>query len=436
MLDSLKQHIEQQLPFLIKGKLLLAISGGIDSVVLGHLLKRLNFDFALAHCNFQLRVIESDEDEKFVMSLGADWGVKVYTTTFDTLKEAKQGKLSTQMVARALRYAWFSELTKKYGFTHIITAHHADDALETFLINLSRGTGLDGLTGIPEVHQNIVRPLLPFSRNEIEEYATKQGLIWREDSSNTNTKYLRNKIRKEIVPKLKELNPNFLGNFKKTTQHLKGSTALVKKYINEFKQVLFNKEENVYKIPVGYLKKLEPREAYVYEFFKEFGFTEWTDVVNLLEAQSGKQVFSATHRLLKDRDHLYLQEITAEGREKSVMIPSLNTHIERPIKMTFDEVDTVLRESPLIAYVDKHKLKLPLTVRKWENGDYFYPIGLEGKKKLSKFFKDEKFSLIAKEQQWLLCSEDEVVWVIGKRLDDRFKVTEQTTTIIKITMQS
>lgn len=426
MKERFKEHIKTKLPFLIEGRLLVAISGGLDSVVLTHLLNQIGGRISLAHCNFNLRGDESDGDEQFVLDLADSLELEVFIQSFDTESYAKKHGLSIQMAARELRYDWFRDLAASLGYDHILTAHHADDNLETFLINLSRGTGLDGLTGIPEQNENIVRPLLPFSRREIEDFAKEHKLKWREDSSNAQTKYLRNALRHELIPKLKELNPQFLQNFGKTQQHLQDSSQLITDRIQEISKGL---DLNI--ISVERIQQLSRPKAYLYGLLKQYGFTEWDDIVGLLDAQSGKQVFSHTHVLLKDREHLILKAREKPRLDKQFTVYERDTSITEPFKMEISTVNKLGGTSKLQLYVDKEKLKFPLTIRKWEKGDYFYPLGMRGKKKLSKFFKDEKYSLFDKEQQWLLCSDHEVVWIVGKRGDDRFKVTDSTKKLVK-----
>ncbi|MCK5401138.1 MAG: tRNA lysidine(34) synthetase TilS [Flavobacteriaceae bacterium] len=456
MLIKLQSHLKSHFPFLDKSKLLIAISGGLDSVVLTHLCHKLELDFALAHCNFNLRGTESDADEQFVIQLANDLNIEVFIESFKTEAYAKQQKLSTQMAARELRYHWFYELVEQLGFDYILTAHHTDDNLETFLINLSRGTGLEGLSGIPEINENVVRPLLPFSREDIQQYAKVNKLKWREDSSNISTKYLRNKLRLEVIPKLKEVNPQLLKNFNKTIEHIQDSKDIIDDRIDAISnQVIKDVNTNCISFNISEIKKLSNTRAYVYELLKDFGFTEWNDVNNLLVAQSGKQVFSKTHRLLKDRDCLLLSVIDSnvilnitekqnifcyEGNSEAVknliIIAETDKHIQTPLgTLFFDEADAILGKRIEVIFVDKALLKFPLTVRQWQEGDYFYPFGMQGKKKLSKFFKDEKLSLLDKENIWVLCSDNEVVWIINRRADDRFKVTESTKRILKIELQ-
>ena len=434
MLNNFQNHINQNLSFLNKSRLLIAISGGLDSVVLTHLCHQLKLNLALAHCNFNLRGDESDGDEEFVLQLAEDLDLEVFIESFETEDYAKTYKLSTQMAARELRYNWFEELAEQLNFDFILTAHHADDNLETFLINLSRGTGLDGLMGIPEVNNKIVRPLLTFSREDIETYAKTNKLTWREDSSNASNKYLRNKLRHDVIPVLKEINPFLLQNFESTQNHLQDSKQIIEDTIVRIqKKAVYVDNDNVIKLSIKKLKKLSNPKAYLFELLKDFNFTEWDDVTNLLDAQSGKQVFSSTHRLLKDRDYLMLIENNSEETLESISISEDKKQLKTTFgTLFFDEADAIFDAQTNLIYVDKAKLKHPLMLRKWEEGDFFYPSGMTGKKKLSKYFKDEKMSLIEKENTWLLCSEKDIVWVIGRRADNRFLATENTKQILKI----
>jgi len=434
VLNNFQNHINQNLSFLNKSRLLIAISGGLDSVVLTHLCHQLKLNIGLAHCNFNLRGDESDGDEEFVLQLAEDLDLEVFIESFETEDYAKTYKLSTQMAARELRYDWFDELAEQLNFDFILTAHHADDNLETFLINLSRGTGLDGLMGIPEVNNKIVRPLLTFSREDIETYAKTNKLTWREDSSNASNKYLRNKLRHDVIPVLKEINPFLLQNFESTQNHLQDSKQIIEDTIVRIqKKAVYVDNDNVIRLSIKKLKKLSNPKAHLFELLKDFNFTEWDDVTNLLDAQSGKQVFSSTHRLLKDRDYLMLIENNSEETQESISISEDKKQLKTSFgTLFFDEADAIFDAQANVICVDKAKLKYPLILRKWEEGDFFYPSGMTGKKKLSKYFKDEKMSLIEKENTWLLCSEKDIVWVIGRRADNRFFATENTKQILKI----
>ena len=435
--NTFKNHIKQNLPFLKESKLLVAISGGVDSVVLTHLCKEANLDFALAHCNFSLRGNESDADESFVLELAEDLDVEVFIQNFDTESFAKNEKLSIQLAARQLRYDWFFELSEQLDFDYILTAHHADDNLETFLINLSRGTGLEGLKGIPEVNETIVRPLLSFSREDIEDYAKTNHLKWREDSSNASTKYLRNKLRHDVIPVLKDINPDVLTNFQNTLSHLNDSSAIVEDAVDSFlNKAIVTIDDNQISYKISEFEALNNSKAYLFEIFKDYGFTQWKDIENLLTAQSGKLVFSKTHQLLKDRDCLILSEISSEENNETVTILEDQNEIKLPNGiLCIESVEEIGETDKSTIYIDKKTLKYPLTVRHWEKGDYFYPLGMQGKKKLSKFFKDEKLSLLDKQKTLLLCSGHQVVWVINHRADNRFKITKQTQDILKIKYQ-
>ncbi|MCJ7467691.1 MAG: tRNA lysidine(34) synthetase TilS [Maribacter sp.] len=430
MVQEFKQHIENQFPRLLTHRFILACSGGLDSVVLAHLCQNCGLDFALAHCNFRLRGAESDGDEEFVKELANKFNCHFFVTHFDTIGYINKNKVSVQVAARELRYHWFAEIMQKNNIGILVTAHHADDNLETFLINFSRGTGIDGLTGIPSQTDAICRPLLNFSRSMLLDYATNEGIIWREESTNSETKYLRNKIRHDIVPLLKQLHPTFMDNFTATQHNLKETALLAEQHIELLKQTLFEEVEDSIRIKVASLEVLTPIRPYLYALFKSFGFTEWDNVEHLLSAMSGKEVLSGTHRLVKDREYLLLTRIH-DVSNQTYLIEEKTTQINTPIKLSIEPVTALGNLDKNVLYVDKETLKYPLTLRKWKNGDYFYPLGMKGKKKLSKFLKDEKVAVIFKEKQWLLCSGNDIIWVIGRRGDERFKITKTTENIIK-----
>ncbi|MDP5082364.1 MAG: tRNA lysidine(34) synthetase TilS [Winogradskyella sp.] len=436
MLLRFKKHIEAHLEFITEKRLIVAISGGIDSVVLAYLCKSLNFNFALAHCNFNLRGDESNADEEFVLDLADELDLEVFIQNFDTQAYANENKRSIQMAARELRYNWFNELAEQLKFDYILTAHHADDNLETFLINFTRGTGLNGLTGIPIINENIVRPLLPFPRELIESFAIENSIKWREDSSNSSRKYLRNKLRHDVVPILKEINPQLLDSFQNTLENLNDTADIVEESLNAVsKRAITTIDDTGISYKISELKKVNNPRAYLFEMFKDFGFTQSSDIVDLLDAQSGKQVLSRHYRLIKHRDFLILTELKSNtfGGLTLSAIEVQNGKIETPIgNLTFEPVESISMPSHNVIYIDKEKLKFPLEFRPWREGDTFQPIGMKGNKKISKYLKDEKLSLVEKENIWVLTSANAIVWVVGKRADERYKVTEQTKNIIKI----
>jgi len=435
MLIKFQNHIQQNFAQLKDKKLLLAVSGGIDSMVLLDLFYKLRFDICVAHCNFQLRGKESDGDELLVRETCQDRYIPYFIETFHTTEFANEKKLSIQLAARKLRYDWFHELLSENQLDYLVTAHHLDDNVETFLINFTRGTGLEGLTGIPAQNGNIIRPLLPFSREEIENYAQANQIQWREDSSNASDKYFRNKLRHDIVPILKELNTGFLDSFQNTLHHLQQAESLVEDASKLVYEKVVDEKDNRLEIHLKSLLEFKNYKAYLYQWLKNYGFSAWNDIYDLVEAQSGKQVFSETHVLLKDREKLILSERKSTEKSAVFLIESLDSKVNIPLKLEFRKVVNIFETHSNCIFVDENKLKFPLTIRKWREGDYFYPSGMNGKKKLSKYFKDEKYSLLDKENQWLLCSEDQIVWVIGKRADNRFTSKETTQNNIKIVLE-
>lgn len=433
MLLQLQNHLSQNLPFLQDKKLLLAVSGGVDSMVLTHFFKALNYNIAIAHCNFNLRGEESDGDENFIRSYAQENDIEIFVTHFDTVSFAEDTKLSIQMAARQLRYAWFQELMEQKGLDYLLTAHHLDDSIETFLINFTRGTGLEGLTGIPQQNDNVIRPLLPFTRVEIENYAEENGIKWREDSSNASDKYMRNKLRHDIIPVLKSMNTDFSGSFKETLQHLQQVQSLAEDAsVLVYKQVVTEVDGQKH-INIKQLLRLSNYQAYLYQWLKPFGFTAWNDIYNLPNAQSGKQISTEQYRLLKNRETLILEPIQQQNNQVYEIEEGIK-EINNPVHLNFQNLTSVSKNlSKNEIFVNNELIKFPLFVRKWRKGDYFYPFGMNGKKKkVSKFFKDEKMSLSEKENTWLLCSGKDIVWIIGRRADERYKVTENTTQILNI----
>lgn len=434
LLTNFKNHISNTFPALKGKKILIACSGGLDSVVLSRLFKELNYDISLAHCNFSLRGKESDEDEKFVILLADKLSIPIFNKKFNTKAYKIKHKLSTQVAARQLRYQWFEEVCTEHSFDYLATAHHLDDDLETFLINLSRGTGLRGLIGIPLINDKIIRPFLNFPRADILQYAKEKNSPWREDSSNQTSDYLRNKLRIEVIPRLKEVDHNLLNGFHQTQKYLNDSMALVNDYMALIKNLVVDETEDGFEIDVLKLQDLPNTNALLYELLAPFGFTAWDDISDLLTAQSGKQIFSESHRILKNRKSLLLVENSFVHNEETYTIKESDTGIDTPINLKIEQVDKTSDYTPSIVYLDLQKLNFPLQLRKWREGDSFYPFGMKGKKKLSKFFKDEKLSLIAKEKTWVLTSGNHIVWIVGMRSDHRFKVENQTKKILKITV--
>ena len=415
-------------------RVLVAISGGIDSVVLAHLLYSHGAEVILAHCNFSLRGEESDDDEAFVRSFAERLGVQLLVVRFDTHAYAKEHQLNTQLAARELRYEWFDRMAQTYDCAYIATAHHANDNLETFLINLSRGSGLDGLLGIPEQNGKLIRPLLSFSRQQIYQYAQAKQLSWREDSSNASNKYVRNVIRHEIIPQMRYVHPNYLENFNQTQEYLHQSARFIDYYIEKIRSECFQGEP--IRISTSPLLQVPELPLVLHRLFYPYGFNNVKDLQQLLfTAEAGKQLCSPSHQLIKDKEWVWLLPI--EGEEESPFLIAEGTReVSTPIRLLFEEVQptAAISEDPNTISVDADKLEFPLALRHKHEGDVFYPIGLGSAKKLSKYFIDEKYSQIARQQQWLLCSGDRIVWVVGKRLDHRFRVTPKTKRVLQISV--
>jgi tRNA(Ile)-lysidine synthase len=433
MFQKFQNHINQNFSLLANKKLIIATSGGLDSMVLLHLLQHLNQEIAIAHCNFQLRGLESFGDQNFVQDYAIANEIPIFVTQFDTENFAKDYKLSIQVAARNLRYDWFFELLESENYDYILTAHHTDDNLETFIINLSRGTGLDGLVGIPSQNDKIIRPLLTFSRQEIENYGKENNIKWREDSSNASDKYLRNKIRHNIIPLLKELNPNFLESFQKTQNYLQESRIMVEDAtIMIYQQVAKEVGNNIH-FDLLKLKTLPNYKSYLYQWLQEFGFSAWNDIYDLVDSQSGKIIYSNDYQLLKNRNHFILSPISKLDNEV-YFVEKNQLEVKIPIKLLFCQVQDISITNQNSIFVDADKLSFPLTIRKWNEGDSFQPFGMNGNsKKVSKFFKDVKLSVLEKQNIWILASDNQVVWIIGLRQDERFKIENTTKQILQIT---
>lgn len=433
MRAKLEKHLKNQYSQLWDSQLLVAVSGGIDSMVLLDLLHKLKLNVTVAHCNFNLRGKDSEDDKNFVVSYAQSHTIPFFIKDFDTKDFAEKHKLSIQLTARKLRYDWFFELKEKHDFDYIVTAHHLDDSLETFFINLSRGTGLEGLLGIRE-NENVIRPLLEFSKDEIEKYALENQVQWREDASNASDKYLRNKIRHHIVPMFKEVNPEFLQAFQKTRQYLQAAQSFTEELSDKILEEVLVKDKGFTSLNISKLNKYKNKEFILYQWLSPYGFRAWNDIYDLPEAQSGKFIESENHKLTKNRNELILSEKNLRFDETPFLIQEEQHQISHPLSLKISQADQMTEvNNPNVIFVDKKLLNFPLLFRKWQKGDYFYPFGMNGKKKkLSKFFKDEKLSLFDKENTWLLCSDNQIIWVVGKRLDHRFAVTEKTTSILKI----
>lgn len=483
-MDLLKQfqhYVKQQNLFQKKDKLLLAVSGGMDSVVLCELCKQAGYDFVITHCNFQLRAAESDRDEEFVKSLAEKYGVEVLVKKFDTQQYADEKKLSIQVAARELRYAWFGELLQKAerssdsetpnsplgGSGGLLTAHHANDNIETLLMNFFKGTGIGGLHGILPKQGKIIRPLGFAKKKELSEFAVTNKLAFVEDSSNTSDKYTRNYFRNRLIPDLQKVYPQVEENLLHNMERFREIEFLYDQSVQLQKKKLLESKGNEIHIPVLKLQKTAALHTIVYEITRGYGFTahQTADVLALLKAETGKYIQSDTHRIIKNRnwiiiapnDNTEAENILIHEEDSQVLFPPGKISIELLASSDSELPPPVYRlKTPVsprptqnsrlltpknIAKLDADKIKFPLLLRKWKPGDYFYPLGMQnkasgrpGKKKLKRFLNDLKLSVTQKEKTWVIEMDKKIIWVVGYRIDDRFKITDRTEHMLQITL--
>lgn len=438
MLERFNKYIIEKKLFEEDETIILAVSGGVDSMVLCDLFLRSGFKFVIGHCNFQLREEESKRDEDFVVRYAKEKNILLHKETFDTYAYMKENGVSLQMAARELRYQWFEDLIEEHGYAYLATGHHGDDSVETFLINIIRGTGIAGLHGIQNKINNIIHPLLFTTREEIDKYAKENDIKFVEDSTNKSTKYTRNKLRHEVIPLIMEISPNFQRTVLKEIERFRETEEVFRKVINDAKEEIFEVEKDRINISIEKLKNLKPQNIYMYELLSEYNFNESTIKSiqdSLYDTSSGKQFFSETHRMIKDREYLILTE-NKKANDSEYIILEDQTYIKSPIELDFELLEDLrfvkIPKAKEIAMLDADKLEFPLKLRKWKRGDFFYPYGMKGEKKIAEFYKNLKYSLLDKELQWLLCSGEDIVWVVGQRIDDRYKITKDTKTIYRI----
>ena len=430
MINNIKNRVEQYIKsenlFSLDQKIILAISGGADSVCLMYIFLELGIDFELAHCNFNLRGSESEDDEVFIKELASKHKLKLHLKKINTQEYALSRNISIQMAARDIRYEWFNYLKDKNNAHYIATAHHLDDSIETFLLNFIRGTGINGLMGISSKRDNIVRPLLTLTRKEIEEYLNSKNLMFRNDSSNKSLLYKRNKIRHQLIPLLEEINPKIRITISNNINRILEVEQVFKNSIDKvLARLIYKKDQYIY-VSKDELIKNNPVRTYLFELLKPYKFNQIDDIYSALDSH-GQEFFSITHRLIIEKDELVISQINLKKEKRDFFISKNNSHISYPIRLrlTTKNINTI-SQNTYIAHFDYEKLVFPLKLRKWKNGDKFIPLGMKNFKKLSDFFIDEKYSKIRKEQQWLLCSANEIIWIVGSRIDDRYKVVSTT----------
>lgn len=433
VLKRLTQFIKQHALFLSEERILLAVSGGRDSVLMAHLFNEARFKFGIAHCNFKLRGDESEKDEQFTSDLAAALDVPFYTTSFDTTNYSQEHHISIQMAARNLRYQWLEEIRFDFDFKYISIAQHQNDAMETILLNLTRGTGIAGMHGILPKKDTVIRPLLFLKRDEIDTIFEEKGYRYREDSSNKSTKYARNKIRLEVIPILKELNPSLEETFETNRKRFEELEVILNQRLKELKSELFTENKNgEYEIRLSGLKNLNPADTLLFGLFHPFGFTEAVlhDFKKAWNGKPGKVFTSSSHNLYLDRNRVILSE-TKTNISKEVEIQVENSSVEWNHKSfkchSVLSNDFRLRNDHCVAQLDMGLLEFPLTLRGWKDGDRFQPLGVKGTKKLSDFFIEQKIPLSHKKDIGVLENGNgEIVWIAGFRIDERYKITANT----------
>lgn len=440
LLKRFQRYIEKYLLCSPEDKILLAVSGGVDSMVMLSLFANSEYQVGVAHCNFQLRGEESDQDEEEVRKVAEAAGMPYYARRFETQSEVDTSGDSVQMVARRMRYAWFDELCAEHGYTHIAIAHHSDDSVETFFINLFRGTGLRGLTGIDVVNGKIIRPLLFSTRKELFDYATQYHIHYREDSSNVSTKYVRNKIRLGIIPRLREIAPHFPETMSKNVERLTQAQYFIDQGIDVIRQQVVSQEGDALVVDVSQINPVFPRDFVIFELLNVYGFK--SDVIEDLclaieRKNSGRQFYAKDRVAYVDRERIIIEpiaeeddcalEATPETRRLYCGNSAIYFH-----SMDIDDLDQLVQPEN-IAVLDRDKLTFPLRIRRWQEGDSFVPFGMDGHKKVSDLLVDMKVSLPEKQRQFVVLSGEDIVWVVGRRVDERYKIDSSTEHVLRMT---
>ena len=448
MLEQFQTYINRYNLIAEGDKLILALSGGIDSMVLADLLLKSKVEFVAAHCNFHLRGNESDGDDWFVRKFAEKRGIQCYVKHFETEKYAAKYGISIEMAARDLRYGWFEQLRQQLGYDKIAVAHHADDQAETFFINLLRGAGLNGLKGMKPQNGVIIRPLLWASREQIRKYAVENHIVWREDHTNVESVYLRNRIRNQLLPVFDELQPKARQGLYKSLEHLSSENELYRELLKEKLAQIVERDGETQRLPYSAISSgaVGPSTGsgtsafsfqLLFEWLRQYGFN--TDQCHFIHEAIGtgigNQYCSPTHCVVIGREDLQLSEIK-EKTDDEILIQIGEEEILSPIHLCFSNLektpDFVIDKSSDVAQLDFDKLKFPLTLRHWRHGDRFHPLGMKGSKLLSDFFVDQKFTDYQKQVVWLLVSDDgDILWVVGCRLDDRFKIVNDTKTVFE-----
>lgn len=441
MLEKVRDFIKRENLIPQNSTVIVGLSGGIDSMVLLDILTLLGYNCIAAHCNFHLRNDESDRDEKFVKNWCKTIDTQYTSINFDTKQYAADRKISIEMAARELRYCWFETIRNEYQADYIAVAHHKDDSVETLLLNLIRGTGIKGLTGISPKNGHIVRPLLCLSRNEIESYISERDIPYVTDSTNHEDIYLRNSLRLNVIPLLETLNPSVRETIFRTSRNLTEAEKIYSESIQKSISKVFNDN----KIYIDELKRTASQRSVLFELLTPYSFTPSTieDIYESIDSISGKIFYSDVnsdlgkkgYRLIKDRNIFLLDALTeCNNKDKTFLIEEGASEILEPIRLIIRILNSSdeIKYHRNILYLDEEKIKYPLELRRWRAGDWFIPFGMKGRKKLSDYFTDHKFTLKDKDEAWILTSGEDIVWLVGERNDDRFKITDRTKKIVAI----
>jgi tRNA(Ile)-lysidine synthase len=437
MIQRFTNYIEKHRLCTHKDNILVAVSGGIDSMVMLDLFLKTGYQVGMAHCNFNLRGDESDGDQQFVNDFAEKRNIPFHVTSFETLKYAGERGISIQMAARDLRYDWLQQIRKGYDYHHVAVGHNSDDSIETFFINLTRNSGIHGLTGIRPRFRDIIRPLLFASRQEIEAYAWSNHIGYREDSSNRETKYLRNKIRHQIIPEFEKVNPSLRNNIEDLTHKLRILEKQLVQITGHYQHIAVSIADEQVKIDITKLPSAEIMQIVLFEMVKDYGFNgdQVKSMVEAAQGESGRQFFSGNYRLVKDRNEFIITR-RKKTEENEYTVEKGVSHISIPVALLFETFPKTgsleIPEKADTALLDYDKLIFPLKLRKWQKGDRFMPFGMDHFKKLSDFFTDNRLSLIEKEAVWLIESGDDIVWIINHRIDNRYRITEETKNIFKM----
>lgn len=434
-ISKVKKYIQDNMLLTDKATVIIGVSGGADSMALLDILHHLGYDCIVAHCNFHLRGQESYRDEYFVEKVASKYNFKYVSANFDTKKYIEEESISLEMAARELRYAWFEKIRKEYKAERIAVAHHQDDSVETVLINLIRGTGIRGLSGISPINGKVIRPLLCIFREDILQYLKSRHIGFVEDSTNKEDIYTRNKIRLNLIPLLKSINPSVVQAIHRTSGNLARTENIYNDYIEKAKHKVFSD----HKIDINALLKQKEAKTILFEILLPYGFNASTvdNIFDSINSQSGKVFYAADYQLIKDREAFILEPIN-EDTDSIYTLLEHETNLCEPFNISIESFHKTssfeIEKNSNIIYLDKGKLAYPLIIRKWKHGDKFIPFGMKGHKKVSDYFTDRKFSLVDKNNTWLLCSADNIVWIVGERTDDRYKITNKTIEVLKITL--